>query len=189
MENNFILKTIEKSLNENLIVSIFSNRNAPEKCICGFIDAISDEQFILKHITVDGFYDGYHIRKIDDIFRVDINGNYEDRLKYLYEYRKQSHEDFLKGNANSDSNLFKIGLLTAKRLNMVVRVCIDDTEEQDDIVGWVNNISETEVVISNISNSGENEGESIFYIKDIVKIACDTDNESVLGILNQRNNI
>lgn len=189
MENNFILETIKKSLNQNLIVSIFTNRNTPGNCICGFIDEISDEQFVLKHISVDGFYDGYHIRKIDDIFRVDINGKYEDRLQYLYEYRKQSHMDFLKGKATSDTNLFKEGLLTAKIFKMVVRVSIDETEEQDDIVGWVNNITETEVIISNISSSGENEGESIFYIKDIVKIAFDTKNESVLGILNQKSNI
>lgn len=189
MENNYILETIKKSLNEDLIVSIFTNRNAPDKCICGFIDAISDEQFVLKHISVDGFYDGYHIRRVDDIFRVDINGKYEDRLKYLYTYRKQSHVDFLKGKSISDSNLFKEGLNAAKKSNMVVRICIDDTEEQDDIIGWVKNATETEVIISNISHSGENDGESIFYTKDIVKIACDTEDESVLGILNQRNNI
>jgi hypothetical protein len=188
MENNFILETLKKSLNENVIVSIFTNRNAPEKCICGFIDAISVEQFSIKHISVDGFYDGYKVRRIEDIFRVDISGKYEDRLKYLYTYRNQSHTDFLKSKSNSDSNLFKEGLLSAKGLNMVVTVCINETEEQNYIVGWVKNVTETEVIISNISDSGEIDGESVFYIEDIVKLCCDTENESVLGILNQRSN-
>lgn len=186
MEGKYILTTLKKSLDENIIISVFWNRNSPSKCSCGFIEKITNTHIAIKHISVDGFYDGYKIGRLDDVYRVDIGGEYEERLLYLYNLRKQSHADLIKGKVDSSSNLFKEALINAKKRKMVVRICIDETEEQDNIVGWVKSLSDSEVLISTISSSGENDGESCFYIDEIITIDCDTEDESVIALLNQR---
>lgn len=181
MEN---INNLLRAKKEGLIVSIYSNWNEPEKCAVGFVEDISDEQISLKHITPHGLNDGYVIRKLDDIFRVDLNGQYEKRLLILYNLQGQNHANLLQNKTKKDSNLFKEALLSAQKLKMVVSVCIDETEAQESIVGLVKEVIDDEVVISQISFEGLDDGESIFFIDNIVKINCDSLDERALGLLN-----
>lgn len=187
MGESIILSTLNDSLKERIIVSVFSNRNNPESCAVGFIEKISDEQVVIKHVTSTGLYDGYAIRRLNDIFRVDINGQYEKRLLKLYNVQNQEHPNIIK--TKKEANLFKEVLTVAQNLKLVVSVCIDETEEQEDIVGWVKDFGDKEVIIKQISFEGLDDGESAFYIEDIVKINCDSNDERVLGMLNSKLNV
>ena len=181
MEN---ISSLLRAKKEGFVVSIYSNWNEPEKCSVGFVEDISNDQIILKHITPHGLNDGYAIRKRDDVFRVDLNGQYEKRLLTLYNLQGQKHINLLQNKTDKDSNLFKEALLSAQKLNMVINACIDETEAQESIVGWVKEVNNDEVVISQISFDGLDDGESIIFIANIVKINCDSLDERVMGLLN-----
>lgn len=51
MEENHILSVLKRSHEESLMVSVYSDRNEPEGFSAGFIDSLSAEQFVLKHVT------------------------------------------------------------------------------------------------------------------------------------------
>lgn len=106
---------------------------------------------------------GYVIRKLDNIFRVDVNGQYEQRLSLLYKLQKQQHEDFFKDKVVKESNLFREALIVAKNNGLVVRVCIDETETQEDIAGFVMAVGDSEAVISTISFDGFDNGKKIIW--------------------------
>ena len=184
MDSN-IKRLLIRCKEENLLVAIYSNRNEPDNFSAGFIEALSEEQIILKHVTSNGLYDGYVVRNLGDIFRIDYNGLYEKRLLNLYQLQKQKHlESFLENKINKNSNLFYETLVAARKHKVVVNICIDVTETQESIIGWVTNIQGMEVTISKISFEGLDDGESIFDIADIIKINCDSDDEKVMGLLN-----
>lgn len=185
MEATSILSALKLSISKHIVVSIFTDRFQPDKCVAGIIEAISNKQFLMKHISPEGLYDGYVIRNLEDVFRVDFNGLYEQRLFKLYMSQNQHHEDFIKATIKDDLNLYKESLIAAKNLKLVVSVTVDQTETQDSITGWVKFISNSEVVISKISFEGLDDGESIIYIDDILKMNCDTSDEKSLKILNQ----
>lgn len=189
MEGNHILLYLERSKKKGVMVSAFSNRHQPDKCSTGFIEEISNEQFIMKHVAPEGVYDGYIIRRINDIFRIDFNGKYEKRLALLYNLQVQHHKGTLKNKLNEDSNLFIAALVFAQNNNLIVRVCIDETEMQEDIVGFVKKVHDN-VIISRITNEGLADGESIFRTSDIIKINIDSSDEKILKLLwlNQKNN-
>jgi hypothetical protein len=183
MTENIFLSHLNRSIKENVMISVFSNENEPDKCSTGFIETISDEQFVMKHVTPNGKYDGYAIRKLDDIFRIDFNGDYERRLSLLYNLQNQSHRDFFVGKVKKENNLFSEALLASQKTNIVVNVCIDETESQEDIVGFVKRVKGSEVVISRVSFEGSDDGESIFTIKDIVKMNIDAEDERMFTVL------
>ncbi|AUS09487.1 hypothetical protein C1X05_12120 [Laceyella sacchari] len=180
MGESRILEALKRSLYKGMIVSVYSDRNQPGNFSAGFIDAISDEQFVMKHVTPEGTNDGYIMRRIEDVFRVDVHGEYEQRLRLLYTLQKQRHEDFLNGAVTEQSNLFVESLTIAQARNLIVTICIDETESQDDITGFVKEINTEEVTIARISSNGSNDGESIFLIEDITKMNCDTTAERLI---------
>lgn len=83
----------------------------------------------------------------------------------------------------SKNHLFKESLEIAQRRNAVVTVCIDETESQDEIKGFVKSVNSRGVTISRISHDGSDDGESTFFSDDIVKINCDTIDEKILKLL------
>lgn len=183
MEKNQILSVLKRSFEKGIIVSVYSNRYEPGASSAGFIDAISEEQFVMKHVTPEGISDGYIIRRMEDVFRIDIEGEYEQRLQLLYTLQKQKHEDFINKLTMQGSNLFKKTLEIAQKKNLMVTICIDETEDQDSIVGFVKNVNSKEATISRVSFNGLSDGESTFFIEDVVKINCDTVDEKLLKLL------
>jgi hypothetical protein len=185
MENNHMWSVLKQSFEEGSIISVYSNKYEPEKSSVGFINYLSTEQFVMKHVTPEGINDGYIIRRVKDIFMVETSGEYEQRLKLLYTLQQQQHNDLIKKTITEKSNLFKESLLTAQEKNLIVSICIDETEDQDEIVGFVKNIHSKEATISRISFYGLVDGESTFFLEDIVKINCDTTDEKILNLLYQ----
>lgn len=51
-----IIKFLNESLNEKLFVSIFSDREQPDKCSVGFVEAISEDHVLINHVTTLGIY-------------------------------------------------------------------------------------------------------------------------------------
>ncbi|MFU0789869.1 MAG: EAL domain-containing protein [Virgibacillus proomii] len=180
------ISILKRSTERGLVVSIYSNQYEPEKCSVGYVDTLSTEQFIMKHITPEGLSDGYIVRRLDDIFRVDFNGEYEKRIDLLYTLQQQKHESLFEEQMRKDSNLFKETFISAKNKDLIVSICMD---EGDDIVGFVKDITIEEVVISRISSEGLCDGESSFFLDDVNKLNCDTVEEKTLKLLyNYRNN-
>lgn len=181
MEENVIISALKRSLNEGVMVSVYSSYIEPEKCSVGYIDFITSEHFIMKHVAPDGNYDGYIVRRIEDVFRVDINGEYEKNLELLYNLQKQQHQAFVKNNKTKD--LFEETLIFAQKNNLVVTICIDETENQDDIVGFVKNISVQGVTISRVSLNGLVDEETSIFIGHMIRMDCDTADEKKYKLL------
>ncbi len=120
---------------------------------------------------------------MEDVFRIDIEGEYEQRLQLLCTLQKQKHEGFINKLTMQGSNLFKRTLEIAEKKSLIVTICIDETEDQDSVVGFVKDINSKETTISRVSFNGLSDGESTFFIEDIIKINCDTVDERLLKLL------
>jgi hypothetical protein len=137
----------------------------------------------MKHITPEGLSDGYIVRRLDDIFRIDFNGKYEKRIDLLYKLQQQNHESLFEEQTKKNSDLFKETFISAKDKDLIISICMDEEEIQNDIVGFVKDITTKEVVISRISPEGLNDGESSFFLDDVSKLNCDTVEEKTLKLL------
>jgi len=181
-----VISTLQKLMKHNTIVSIYPDINNSECFSVGFIEAMSNDHIIIKSISKNGQYDGYIIRKIENIFRVDFDGDYEKRLKILYEIQKQEHHKLIQKKARKDTNLFREALKSSMSNKYVVSIelIFTDEEEGEGLFGWVKNISETEVLISKLSYYGHDDGCSIIRFDNIAAINCDTDDEIALRLLN-----
>ena len=165
------------------IVSVFCNPDDEYKSCVGYIVAVSDEYFIMKGVTFAGHADGYLLRHFDEIFRVDINCEYEQRLMYLYNKLNQSHICF----DVSGENLLAAFFMHAKNNHLVVGVGVRDYNAKS-IYGFVKEIDceNQTLTFIDLNDSGKETGGSCLIAFDSVKrAAASSEDEVKLQMLNQ----
>lgn len=114
---------------------------------------------------------------------MDINGHYEQKLNKLYRMQKQSHPQVFIYKIKTEGNLICEVLKKAQECKFIVNICIDSSELQESIIGFVNEIMDIDLVISRISENGSYDGESVILINDIVKLNCDSCEDQSLKLL------
>ena len=129
-----ISRILDNKKKNDSVISIFTNRNFPEKCCVGFVGC-HDRGVIIKHITPVGLYDGFYWRRVCDIYRIDIDGKYESDLKRLYILQKQKH-DLLNSLCDCENTLTML-LKYASEKQKIAEICIDESETQEDIIGTI----------------------------------------------------
>lgn len=184
MSDNLVVHALKLSQSEEKTISVFSDSSDPGNCSCGYIDHLSGSLFIMKHISPEGLNDGYIVRKIDDIIRVDYYGSYEKKIQLLYKLQKQNHGRLLEHlNISSSSNLFVEVFLKAKEKKLLVSLSLD--EDQEAITGFVKNVDQDSLTASvfKLSDQGEFDGVTSFSIEDVDKVNCDTSDERTIQLL------
>mgnify|MGYP006900180291 CR=1 FL=1 len=73
---------------------------------------------LIAHISMHGCYDGYILKRIDDLYRVDVDGKYEQKIGRLYSIKGQSHPPI--SIDASDRSLLQTLLNFAKQARLIV---------------------------------------------------------------------
>ena len=137
------------------------------KFSAGFVLAVSEGDVVIESLSPRGHCDGWILRELDELCRIDSNGIYEEKLMALYRARGAAHaRDFLP--ATDLSSDLKIELLEAARQNdYAVRI---HTGADEDIEGFVREVGAATVSIEKFNEYGASDGD------------CTLDMESVEGI-------
>lgn len=143
--------------------------------LCGYIAHYNEKEILINHITPQGLYDGYIIRRISDIVEIDYDGKYDRKIEKLYKIRNQAHKtvDF-----KNDDIIYTM-LDFAKENGYIVSLDFEDTCASGLLVNYKDNI----VTINAVDRYGEKDGVNVIDINNVIAIFIDTDNEQKLRIL------
>lgn len=173
-----MLKSLNYCYKNKKAVSLFCNRNDTEQHLTGFIGKVNDSEVLIYHITNCGYYDGYILKRIDDIFRIDYEGEYEKRIQMLYEYRNQAHREIDTFDDDNDQIFFSL-LDFAIENDYIVSLEF----ENNYVSGIVNGYSDDVLYLSIVDDMGKEDGISIINIDDVLTVDVDSDEEQILKIL------
>lgn len=168
-------KTIEYCQINKMAASFYSNENDPDAHLTGYIEAYNETELLIAHISYYGMYDGYILKRIDDIYRIDFGGKYEEKIKKLYKLKNQRHRDL----NISDEYILEPLLEFAKKNELVVSFELDGYV----ISGFVEELREGCVRVRKVDEYGEPGGESVLEIDAVLTIAVDTDDEQNIKLL------
>ena len=174
----FILNKLTQLQKNNIVVSVYTNEYNTNKFSTGFIYGLSTEYVILAHIESGGMYDGYSAFKLDEIYSLEYDGDYERKILELYTIRKQRHGKISMDGSNPISNLLDFAFSN----NYVITIELHDSN-LNDVQGVVEKIEEEVIIIKSINEFGKNSGKKIVNINHITHIFCDTDTEIALRLL------
>lgn len=170
--------SLEKCKKNHEIVSVYGDDDETDRFSLGFVEDVTDTHVLLAQIGTDGEYDGFFAIGTEEIFRLDIGGQYEKRIQKLYKIKKQNHPVL---TAETDSIIINV-LRHAKRNRLVIAAQLYGSG-YDDAKGMVSDIGSDVVTIQLLDKYGRSNGTCILDIDTITRLVCDSEQEIAIRLL------
>ena len=174
-----MLQTI-KSKGQN--VSIYTNAEQTSKFTFGSILNVNKQCFAMHMFTPGGQDDGILVKPLDHIYRIEQNGQYSEKMKKL-----MGNYTGIQYQIKNNKNLMQTVLLLAKDKNWIVSIELLDSG-YDDVVGFVEIVSNDLCEINQIDSYGYYDGVSSIKLCEITQISCNSTDEQLLLKLWKLNN-
>lgn len=152
--------------------SIYTNTNELDKFHYGTVIAVDDKEIAIHMISPDGDDDGVSVMSVDNVFRVDVGGQYAEKMGKLYVGKTLRDYALPK----CDDGILMSALLYALAEKEVVSIELIDSG-YNDIVGIPETIDSGECSIRQFDEYGYEDGFSFISVKDITKLSFSTDAE------------
>ncbi len=149
----------------------------------GTVIAENNAEVGLHMISPNGYDDGILGLSIDRILRIDVGGQYEEKMKKLCALQSPLPEVEIDGK-----NIFSSILTLSLKNKEVVSIELCGSE-LNDVVGIIENVIGTQYTIRLIDEYGFEDGFSYIDLQDITKIILSSENEKrILALWKATNN-
>lgn len=157
------------------LVSLYSNVESKDAFNVGFIVDYDSKFLLLNSISEYGKYDGILLIYIDDIFRIDIDSNYENKLLRLLNNKEITNYKFKKIGSCIEK-LFNY----AKENNSIISISFFDSDYKSDVIGKVKSYNTNLVEICCYDEYGKVDGISYINISEINYASLDSLDEKMI---------
>jgi len=166
------------------IISVYCNPDDNYATIVGFAAQIDDDYLICNEVSRTGEYDGYVLRKAEQIFRIDHGSYYENSLTKAFAHEKSKHK-----NIPNDKSVFINFINFAKETGLVVSVGIREHSGSYSVTGYIDSIDEENenLTIHTITKEKEGgfDGFTVVNFADCFRMCCDAYDERYFQLLNK----
>ena len=178
------LQELYKSfIGKNEFLSVFCNPDDQYGVVFGFAAQIDKDHFICNEVSTEGTYDGYVLRKADNIFRIDYGSYYESSLFKVFARENIKHKEIPDNN-----NVFVNFIQFAKDSGFVISVGIRDYSSNS-VTGYIDSIDLEARIFTIHTITQEKEGDFDGYIAvsfdDVYRMRCDSEGDRFFQILNE----
>jgi len=150
-----------------VFAALYSNFSDTTSFIYGKIIAVNEQHLLIYMISPDGNFDGFLMKKVDDIFRIETGGQYSRKMSRLISEDATTHSsDIILSTDDIPSSL-----LTASKTMQQVVAIEQMNSGINNVIGIVKNISGSCVAVSQIDEYGNADGVSYIQISDISQIS------------------
>lgn len=185
-KQEYILK--ENAMKEKLLKLQKQNKNVSIYCcddnnnfIYGKILSVNDSEFALLMYTPSGNYDGIIVKSIDEIIRIEYDGQYEQKMQKVM-LRNIDAESYCIDGFLITNSILELSL----KLNKIVSIELLKSG-YDDVVGFVDEICDNKCTVKLVDEYGYEDGYSFILISDITQVMLDGERENLLQKLWQIN--
>jgi hypothetical protein len=178
--NDSFYQLLLKAKESESPVALYCNVESPRAFLAGWIEAVSSEHVVLRHLSPEGRYDGYVLKYLESIFRIDTEGRYIERLSYLFNARHQNFPARLIGEHDESSNLIVEILHGAAREEMMatIEIAAEDVEN-----GLVKEVGFEAMTLEVYDHYGAIDREASIHLEAISEVRVDSERLQSLKLL------
>ncbi len=151
----------------NTLIAIYTNKDKEETFAVGYINQLTKEEVIILHVGLHGEYDGYSACYIDDIFKIETNTKYLNKINILKDWEATDILPII----NTSNDFFTSLITTAMKNSKIVAIGCYDLDTA--IIGFLKSTLDNIIIISQIDEYGEQDGDTIICKDSINKIVID----------------
>ncbi len=180
--NDSFFQILQRAKETENPVALYTNVENPRAFLAGWVEAVSNDHVVLRHLSPEGRYDGYVLKYLDSIFRVDTEGRYLERLSFLFGARKQEFRRRLMPETDAESNLIPEILGAAQQAEMMVtlEIAADDIEN-----GAIKDIGFDTVSLDVFDHYGVIDREATVHMEAISEVRVDSERLQSLKLLSR----
>jgi hypothetical protein len=180
--NESFFQILQKAKDSENLVALYSNVENPRAFLAGWVESVSNEHVVLRHLSPEGRYDGYVLKYIESIFRVDTEGRYIERLSFLFNARKQEFPARWLPQTDAEANLIPEVLAAAQaaELMVTVEIAAEDIEH-----GAVRDIGFDTVTLEVFDHYGAIDREATIHLEAISEVRVDSERLQSLKLLSR----
>lgn len=164
--------------NKNVLIYSCEDSN---KFLYGKLLSVNEIEFALLMYTPCGKYDGIIVKSIEDITRIEYDGQYDRKMQKVL-LRNIEAENYCIDDSLITSSILELSL----KLNKIASIELLDSG-YDDVVGFVDEISDNKCTIKLVDEYGYEDGYSFILISDITQVMFDGERENLFQKLWQIN--
>ena len=167
-----LINTLLEISQNNKNASIYTNFNETSKFHYGRIICVNSEELAIYMISPDGLYDGILLKKTEDIIRVEVDGQYDKKMKKLCSLSQLQPFEYSLDSTNIKASLLEVALQSRR----VVALELVDSGYKD-VVGFVDGISDGLCKIKIIDEYGFEDGYCFVMTDKITEISYASQDE------------
>lgn len=161
MEKQKAREVLELARENNRTVCVYGDGRS-SRFSMGWVLAVSDCHVVLELVSPHGRNDGWMLRQLEAIGRIDSGGRLEETTVSLYHARGESHFKPLLPATDLNSDLKRELLLAARTHNFAVRLY---NGNRDNIEGFVREIEYNTITIDVFNEHSVADGESTLELE------------------------
>ena len=170
-------KILQDCIRTQKVASLYFDKDNPFSHLTGRILQIRQNEVLIAHISMHGCYDGYILKRIDDLYRVDVDGKYERKIGQLYSIKSQSHRPICIDAA--DHSMLPVLLNFAKKARLIVTFEFAD----ECLSGFVEAVRHETIDLRIVDEYGDICGIAQLLASEVSTVSVDTDDEQDIRLL------
>lgn len=173
-----IIECIKYCYEKNKAVSFYFDNGDRLQHLVGFIQKFNDSEILIAHISSHGFYDGFILKHIEDLKRIEYDGEYENKVHTLYALKNQEHlviDTFIE----NEEYILDPVLEFAEKNELVISFECEDTV----LSGLIDSFEENLLHLIILNDFGKKSGIAVIDLCEVSTISLDTDDEQDLLLL------
>lgn len=170
---------LNKAIDDKSLIGIRTKNLEWGQTIIGYIVELKEEEFTINEIDEYGSYIGKTVILINDILHLEYNDRYQKRLQFIFENNSTL-------DTNKSVTIWKEGQKLRPNLKILEetnKLCTFFLNEHDYVIGFLQDVTDTQMLIRNIGDEGDDDGLSCYYIEDFIGIRFDSLTEQKINLL------
>ena len=165
---NILKKEIEECKLNNEIAGFYFNESKLNSLFIGYVDMVKDNVIRIRAVSPEGLDDGYILRRLSDIIKIERNTLYLKKIKKIAENLHYLEKNIEINDTEEENDLLTDTLKTAKEKKLLITLYFD--EDKSTLTGYVKELGDEEIKISVIDEYGIEDGEHTVTIDIIDQI-------------------
>lgn len=161
-----MFKILTELCSSKKLASFYTNYREMNKFTFGRILQVNENEIAIQSLSPDGDDDGITVMNIENIFRVETDSDYSKKMSTLC-----SDKTLVKYNIAADRDNILNSVLSYVLSEKQVAAIELINSGNDDIVGFVESISNGECKVRQVNDYGFEDGFSYVDIKDITMMS------------------
>lgn len=153
---------IKRLCNTNELVEVYTNPNDCDKFAVGYIDACTDNEYLVHAFQENDLDDGYYVMRNDSVFEIRRRTKY---LKNMLQFINPNPEKYkLPKGYSSELDLFCVVLNLCKEERLIAMIRLEFGAE---CYGWVTDFDDNILEIETVDCDGIPDGINYLRMEDV----------------------